>query len=150
MAGRIRQDLPRRSDVEVVSWLQPKTFDEYQAAMKALPGQVDAVGLLGIFRFTKADGRFADCEVVLPWTTDHGTLPDFSFRDPRVERGTLCTMAVSGIEQGRLAGQMARRILVDKVAPSSIEAQPTAKGRPRNWPRAPGACSSWRWASPTS
>lgn len=130
VAARIRQDLARRSDVEVLSWLQPKTFDEYQAALQALQGQVDAVGMLGIFRFAKADGRFADYEEVLRWTAEHSRLPDFSFWDTRVERGTLCAMTVSGIEQGRLAGRIARRILVDKVAPASIQPQPTAKGRP--------------------
>lgn len=130
VAGRIRAELARRSDVEVVQWLQPKTFDEYKAAITALQGKVDAVGLLGIFRFTKADGKFADYEEVLHWTADNSKLIDFSFWDTRVERGTLLAVTVSGIEQGRLAGRMARRILVDKVSPASIPPEPTAKGQP--------------------
>ena len=130
VAARIRQDLARHSDIEIVEWLTPKTFDEYKARVTALQGKVDALGLLGIFRFAKADGKFADYEEVQRWNVEHSQLPDFSFWDTRVERGTLCAMTVDGIEQGRLAGRMARRILIDKVAPSAITPEPTAKGRP--------------------
>jgi ABC-type uncharacterized transport system substrate-binding protein len=130
VASRIRQELARRNDVEVTRWLQPKTFDEYKLAMRSLQTEVDAVGLLGIFRFKKADGSLADYEEVLQWTADNSRLPDFSFWDTRVERGTLVAMTVSGVEQGRMAGRMARRILVDKVSPSAIPPEPTAKGRP--------------------
>jgi ABC-type uncharacterized transport system substrate-binding protein len=130
VASRIRADLAKRKDVEVVQWLQPKTFEEYKANMLALQGKVDAVGMLGIFLFTKEDGKYADYEEVLRWTADNSQLIDFSFWDTRVERGTLLAVTVSGIEQGRLAGRMARRILIDKVKPSSITPEPTAKGRP--------------------
>lgn len=130
VAARIRQDLARHPDVEVVEWLTPKTLDEYKTRMLALQGQVDAVGLLGIFRFAKADGKMADYEEVLRWNVQNSRLPDFSFWDTRVERGTLCAMTVDGIEQGRMAGRVARRILVDKVPPASIAPEPTTKGRP--------------------
>ncbi len=130
VAARIRQDLATHRDIEVVEWLTPKTFDEYKARVSALQGKVDALGLLGIFRFAKGDGKFADYEEVQRWNVEHSQLPDFSFWDTRVERGTLCAMTVDGIEQGRLAGRMARRILVDKVMPSAITPEPTAKGRP--------------------
>ncbi len=130
VSARIRQDLARRPDIEVVEWLQPKTFDEYKARITALHGKVDAVGMLGVFRFAKADGKFADYEEVQRWNADNSKLPDFSFWDTRVERGTLCAMTVDGVEQGRMAGRMARRILLDKVSPASIVPEPTAKGRP--------------------
>jgi ABC-type uncharacterized transport system substrate-binding protein len=130
VSARIRKELARRSDVEVVEWMQPRTFDEYKARMLALQDKVDAVGLLGVFRFAKADGKFADYEEVQRWNVENSRVPDFSFWDTRVERGTLCAMTVDGIEQGRMAGRMARRILVDKVSPASIAPEPTAKGRP--------------------
>jgi ABC-type uncharacterized transport system substrate-binding protein len=128
--ARILKDLARREDIEAVQWLQPRTFDEYKALVTGLQGKVDALGTLGIFRFTKAGGGFADYEEVSRWTVENSRLPDFSFWDTRVERGTLCSVTVSGSEQGRLAGRMARRILVDKVAPAAIAPEPTAKGRP--------------------
>lgn len=130
VCSRNRQDLASMPEVQVLHWLQPRTFDEYKARMLALQDQVDAVALLGIFRFAKPDGSHADYEEVLRWTAEHSRLPDLAFWDTRVEQGTLCAVAVDGIEQGRLAGRMARRILLDKVAPSSIKPEATAKGRP--------------------
>ncbi len=130
VVARIRQELERRSDIEVLHWLQPRTFAAYRNALLELQDQVDAVGLLGIFRFRRRDGSFADYEEVLRWTAENSRLPDFSFWDTRVERGTLVAVTVSGLEQGRLAGRMARRILVDGVPPAAIPAEPTAKGRP--------------------
>lgn len=127
--SRIRQDLKRVRDIEVVEWIQPKTFEEYQSKITSLQTQVDAIGLLGIFHFSK-DDKYADYEEVLYWTSRHSRLPDFSFWDTRVERGTLCAVTVSGIEQGREAGRIARRILVDKVPLRQIAAKATAKGRP--------------------
>jgi ABC-type uncharacterized transport system substrate-binding protein len=44
--------------------------------------------------------------------------------------GTLCVVSVSGFEQGLKAGEMARKILVDKVKPSSLPMEPTVKGQP--------------------
>lgn len=130
VSARIRDELATRSDVQVLHWLQPRTLDEYQARMRELQDQVDAVGLLGIFRFRQAGGGFAEYEQVLRWTAEHSRLMDFSFWDTRVERGTLCAVTVDGVEQGRLAGQMARRILVDGVAPSAVTPQPSTRGRP--------------------
>ena len=127
---RIRAELGRRKDVEVTHWLQPVTFDDYKKALLDLQDKVDAVGLLGVFRFKDGGNQFANYESVLRWTVEHSRLPDFSFWDTRVERGTLCAVTVSGVEQGRLAGRMARRILVVKSLPASIPPEATAKGRP--------------------
>lgn len=130
VAARIREELATRSDVQVLHWLQPRTLDEYKARLLDLHGRVDAVGLLGVFRFRQAGGGFADYEQVLRWTAEHSRLPDFSFWDTRVERGTLCAVTVDGVEQGRTAGQLARRILVDGIAPARLTPQPSTRGRP--------------------
>jgi ABC-type uncharacterized transport system substrate-binding protein len=127
---RIKDSLKKDDAAEVVYWLQPKTFQEFKTEMTRLQDQVDAVGMIGVFRFSDEKGGFTDYETVLRWTAENSKLPDFSFWDTRVERGTLCAVTVSGIEQGRLAGAMARRILVDHVPPSSIPAVQSAKGLP--------------------
>lgn len=126
---RMRQQLEGASGLSVVEWIQPKTFDEYKARVAELQNKVDALAVLGIFNFSDG-GSFADYEDVLRWTAENSRLPDFSFWSTRVERGTLCAVIVSGVEQGREAGRIARRILVDKTAPQHIEAKPTTKGRP--------------------
>jgi ABC-type uncharacterized transport system substrate-binding protein len=126
---RIRQELKQVKDLEVVEWIQPTTFDEYKSKIRELQTKVDAIGLLGVFNFSSG-GAYADYEDVLRWTSSHSQLPDFSFWDTRVERGTLCAVTVSGIEQGREAGRIARRILVEKASPQQIHAKATVKGRP--------------------
>jgi ABC-type uncharacterized transport system substrate-binding protein len=61
---------------------------------------------------------------------EHGTLPDASFWIDRIHHGTLASVTVSELEQGRAAGRLARAILVDGAAPSSLPMKPTAKGHP--------------------
>ncbi len=127
---RLQAELAREPGLSLTAVLVPRSFDDYKRQITALNGRVDAVGLLGVFRFEDEAGGYADYEKVLRWTAENSRLPDFSFWDTRVERGTLCAVTVDGVEQGRLAGQMARRILVDGVAPSALPARPSTKGRP--------------------
>lgn len=116
--------------LESVEWIQPESFEEFKTVMSRLEQTVDAVGLLGIFRFAADGGGFTDYETVLRWVTENSSLPDFSFWDTRVERGTLCALTVSGTEQGLAAGRMARRILLEKIPPSDIPPEASSKGRP--------------------
>ena len=67
---------------------------------------------------------------MLRWTADNSKLPDFSFWKDRISYGTLCTMTVSGYEQGQAAGRLARSILVEGKSPSSFPMVPTVKGEP--------------------
>ena len=125
---RIRRQTGEVPEVVVTDWLRPDTFEEYKAHIKALQGKVDAVALLGVFNFSHGEG-YADYQDVLRWTAENSRLPDFSFWSTRVERGTLCAVTVSGVEQGRQAGIVARQILVDKIPPYRIEPRPTIKGK---------------------
>ena len=127
---RINEALKADPTVRVVSWLRPKTFTEFQRELLALQGSVDAVGMIGVFRFVGEDGKFVNYETVLRWTASNSRLPDFSFWDTRVERGTLCAVTVNGVEQGRIAGAMARRILYERVLPINIKPEQSAKGVP--------------------
>lgn len=127
---RIKSEIVSDTSVKIVSLLQPKTFIEFKNSITEIQEKVDAVGMLGVFRFIAADGKFVDYETVLRWTAENSRLPDFSFWDTRVERGTLCAVTVSGVEQGRIAGSMAREILVNKKEPSGIQFQSSKKGHP--------------------
>ena len=128
--ARMREDLADIPDIEVVEWLQPKSFGEYKKKVGEFQKKVDALALLGIFQFMGSSGSYVDYQEVLRWTAENSRLPDFSFWDTRIDRGTLCAVTVSGIEQGREAGRIARKILVEKTPPASIAAKPTTKGRP--------------------
>ncbi|MDC7218725.1 MAG: ABC transporter substrate binding protein [Spirochaetales bacterium] len=130
VSERIKQNFRTEGGFRIHSWAKPSTFEEYKEVIADLHGEVDAIGLLGVFRFKGEDGEFVDYEEVLKWTAENSEIPDFSFWDSRVERGTLCVVTVSGYEQGLLAGEMARKILVDRVLPVEIEPEPSAKGEP--------------------
>lgn len=120
-------DLP---DVEFVSWNTILTYEEFQQKMTELQTTVDAVGLIGIFRFKDQDGKNVPYQEVLRWTADNSKLPDFTFWEDRIGYGTLCTVTVSGYEQGLAAGKIANAILTEGKTPSEFPMVPTVKGKP--------------------
>ena len=110
------------------SWDVIHRFDEYKQKIKSYQGNVDAIGLLGIFTFKDDDGQNVPYTEVLKWTANNSQLPDFSFWKDRISYGTLCTVTVSGYEQGLAAGKIAHGILVDGRSPASFDMVPTVKG----------------------
>ena len=117
-------------DIEFVGWDIISTFEEYKQKIKYYEGKIDAVCLLGIFTFKDEKGNNVPFEKVARWTVENSNLPDFSFWKDRIPKGTLCTVTVSGYEQGYAAGEMARGILVEGRKPSSYSFKPTVKGEP--------------------
>lgn len=130
VVARIRAELEHVPDIEVTDWILIRTLDEYKETIEVLQKRVDAIALLGIFNIKDESGEDVDYETILKWTAENSQLPDFSFWESRVDRGTLSAVAVSGYEQGYLAGEMARQILHDKVSPSAISVRPSDKGQP--------------------
>lgn len=130
LVARMREALEGHPDIEVVSYDTAGTFAEYKALIAGYQGRVDAVGVLGVFGLKDAAGATVAHEAVLRWTAENSALPDFSFWGSRTDLGTLCAVTVSATAQGAEAGRIARRILVDGVAPSEIGMQPTLKGEP--------------------
>lgn len=106
------------------------TMGEYQKAVTAAVGHADALLHLGILTLTDASGVAVPYQAVQRWVAEHGTLPDASFWIDRIHHGTLASVTVSELEQGRAAGRLARAILVDGVTPSSLPMKPTVKGQP--------------------
>ncbi len=127
---RMKADEGRLGGVRVVGYNVIETFEQYKQAIQDYEGKVDAVGLLGIFEFKGADGKNVPYQEVARWTAENSNLPDFSFWVDRVDYGTLCAMTVSGFNQGLEAGKLARQILADGKAPSSLPMEPTTKGEP--------------------
>lgn len=117
-------------DVEFISWDVILTFEEFRQKMTEYQTTVDAVGLIGIFRFKDEHGENVPYQDVLRWTAENSNLPDFAFWKDRISYGTLCTVAVSGYEQGLAAGKIARGILVEGKSPSGYPMEPTVKGEP--------------------
>ena len=127
---RMKANLDKLPNLEFTSWETIKTFEQFKHRMKELQTKADAVVLLGIFTFTDESGNNVPYSEVLRWTADNSRLPDFSFWKDRISYGTLCTVTVSGYEQGFAAGKIARGILADGKNPSDYPMKPTMKGEP--------------------
>ena len=130
VGGRMLTKLPRLEGIQVVSWDVIKTFDQYKLRIKELQTEVDAIALLGIFTYKDKNNENVPYEEVIRWMVENSNLPDFSFWKDRILYGTLCTVTVSGYEQGLAAGKLARQILVDGVSPSALTMRPSLKGEP--------------------
>jgi ABC-type uncharacterized transport system substrate-binding protein len=127
---RMKAQAAQLPDVQFVSWDVISTFEEYKQKMTDYQRQVDAIASLGIFTYKDAHGKNVPYTEVLKWTAEHSALPDFSFWQSRIGPGTLCTVTVSGYEQGLAAGKIARGILVEGRSPASYAMAPTVKGEP--------------------
>lgn len=128
--SRMKRDLEYMPEIEVVEWSRPRNFDEYREKIRAYQDKVDAIAFLGIFAFYGHYGSPVDHEEVQRWTVKNSRLPDVSFWEGRVENGTLCAVALSGTEQGREAGKLARRILMEGKSPAELASTANTKGQP--------------------
>ena len=104
------------------------TFEQYKEAILRYNGKVDALCLVGVFNYADENGNSVFYQDVLKWTEANSTIPDFSFWIDRIDNSTLCSVAISGYEQGYTAGQIARKILVENISPKDIPTTHTAKG----------------------
>jgi ABC-type uncharacterized transport system substrate-binding protein len=137
VAGRMRKEVAEIPDVKFVSWETPKTFVEFQSLMRRYEKEVDAVAVVGVFSFKDENGKNVDYRVVQRWIAENLKIPDCSFWYDRVTSGTMCSMTVAARQQGIVAGEMARQILIDGKRPADIPMRPTYKGEPCiNLPRA--------------
>jgi len=119
-----------QKEIEIVSFDIISTFDDFKQKVLAYQDSVDALGFLGVFEFVDENGKNVPMEDVLKWLQNNSRLPDFSFWEDRVLKGTLCSVTISAYEQGNQAGVYAREILVNGKSPSEIPMMHTEKGIP--------------------
>jgi ABC-type uncharacterized transport system substrate-binding protein len=117
-------------DIEVVSYDIIPTFEEFKQKVLDYQDKVDALGFFGVFEFKDKNGENVPMENVLKWLQKNSKLPDFSFWEDRVFKGTLCSVSVSAYEQGYLAGIYARDILLGGKTPAELPIIATERGAP--------------------
>lgn len=127
---RMRAALPQAEGITILSWDRIDSFADYKRRIAELQTEADAIALIGIFTFQDEKGRNVHYSDVLEWTAANSKLPDFSFWKDRATFGTLSVVSVSGYEQGREAGRLARQILVDGKSPGSLPIRTSSKGEP--------------------
>jgi len=130
LIAEMKQQQDQFPDIEIVSFDIIPTFAEFKQKVLAYQNQVDAVGFLGVFEFKDETGKNVSIEDVCRWLGANSSLPDFSFWEDRISKGTLCSVSVSAYEQGYQAGLYARGILVDGKSPSAFPMISTDKGIP--------------------
>ncbi len=129
--SRMQKKAPNElREIEFISWEAISTFSEYKQKIKEYENKADAVCLLGIFTFKDENGDNVPFEEVARWTAENSRLPEFTFWKDRIPKGHLCTVTVSGYEQGYAAGKIARGILAEGRSPLSYSFEPTVKGEP--------------------
>jgi len=100
MVGRLLEIDASLPEIEIVRWDKIRSFREYKEKILEYQDTVDAISLLGIFLFKDLDGSNVSYIDVLRWTAEHSSLPDFTYWKDRIQYGTLCSVTVSGYEQG--------------------------------------------------
>ena len=139
VVGRVQEGASAIAGLAPVQVVRTHHYAEYQQAILAAqpgaegaerPAQADALLHLGILTLVDSAGRPVPYQTVQRWVVEHSQLPDASFWLDRIHHGTLASVTVSELAQGRAAGRLARAILVDGVAPASLPMRPTAQGQP--------------------
>jgi ABC-type uncharacterized transport system substrate-binding protein len=130
MIAEMKQQQDQFADIKVVSYDIIPTFSEFKQKVLDYQNKIDALGFLGVFEFKDENGKNVLMEDVLKWLQENSKLPDFSFWEDRVLKGTLCSVSVSAFEQGYLAGLYARAILVDEKSPSEFPIVSSQRGTP--------------------
>lgn len=99
--------------MDVVDFVTPETFGQWQDAVLRYSEEVDAISVY-VYHTVKRD---AESEVSMParevmaWTAEHCPVPILGFLVFSVDDGSLCGVLESAVEQGQLAGEMAVAIL---------------------------------------
>lgn len=127
---RVRQGAARLEGLEPLQVMRTRTLGQYRQAVERAHGTSDALLHLGILTLVDDAGVHVPYQAVQRWVVEHSKLPDASFWMDRVLHGTLASVTVSELEQGRAAGRLARAILVDGAAPASLPIRATTKGHP--------------------
>jgi ABC-type uncharacterized transport system substrate-binding protein len=128
--AEMKQQQSQIPDIEIVGYDIIATYGEFKQKVLDYQNKVDAIGFLGVFNFKNDTGKNVLLGDIAKWLDENNKLPDFSFWEDRVVKGTLCAVAVSGYEQGYLAGKLARKILVDGKSPAEFTITSTEKGIP--------------------
>lgn len=98
------------------------TSNEIQSVVESMAGKVDAI-------YTPTDNTIAAGMSTVTMVADDNSIPVIAGEEGEFNAGALCTYTISYKELGKLAGQMAVRILVDGEDPATmpIEYYPSDK-----------------------
>ncbi len=108
--------------------LTVETFADWQAQVLAANKNADALVAVSYLTLVdEAGGKVRSAEVI-HWTVENSEIPVIGMAEFAVIEGSLGGMVVAGDEQGRLAGQLAVRVL-EGDAPADIDVVVPRRGK---------------------
>ena len=130
----IMQEMQRNAhflpEIEFVSWDVCDTYKQFKSTVIKYQDTVDAYVLLSAFTLKNESGNNVPYEEVYEWNNNNSRLPDVSFWKDRIHHGNMLGITVSAHQQGYAAGKLAREILIEGKAPSSLPIAPSRTGNP--------------------
>jgi ABC-type uncharacterized transport system substrate-binding protein len=125
--NRMKERQNEIPEIEFVGWHQISEFEEFKQMVLYYQDKVDAFIFLSLETLSDAEGNVVPDSVTTKWLVENNNLPEGTFW-PIVDKGMLLSVVVSPEEQGRAAGKIAHKILIEGKKPSSFEFEPTEKG----------------------
>jgi ABC-type uncharacterized transport system substrate-binding protein len=99
---------------ELMAVYRISTFDAWKNTVIQCQDSAEALGLFVYFALKDSSGNTVPADEVLKWTLENNKLPEFAILDFTVENGALCGVIETGHTQGKLAAQLALKILDGK------------------------------------
>lgn len=130
VVARVTAQLRQFEGLQSVTTTRTDTFEAYRHAVQNAPAHADALLHLGILNLPGPAGETVPYSTVQRWVVENSPMPDASFWIDRVHHGTLASVTVSELEQGREAGRLARAILHEGRPPDTLPIRATTKGTP--------------------
>jgi ABC-type uncharacterized transport system substrate-binding protein len=105
------------------------TFQQWQHRVEYYQRRADALAF-GLYHslVDETTGQVVPAETVIAWSNAANRLPTLGFADFAKEHGMLCGVLGSGLEQGQLAGTMARQVLERGVNACALPVRRNQKG----------------------
>jgi ABC-type uncharacterized transport system substrate-binding protein len=124
-----QQVTPQES--ELLERSAPRTFEEWKETVQNAQSKVDAIAVYLCYPVPQEPNgvHVLTSLEVLAWTTQNSRIPIVGFLPSVAKTDCLCGVLESGLEQGKIAGQMARKIL-QGAKPASLEIQTSQTGQP--------------------
>jgi ABC-type uncharacterized transport system substrate-binding protein len=119
------------SEVEVLDWSKPVTVEEWKQKVQDSQSKSDAIAIYLYHTILQSPDskQSIDPKEIISWTIQNSNIPILGFFPFSAEDGSLCGVLESGLEQGKMAGQMALKIL-HGAKPASLEIQTSLTGQP--------------------
>ena len=97
--------------VEIKEVFLTNQYDTWKEKVEELQTSVDALCIQSFFTI-KENSVTVNPDDVLEWTLENSWIPEFSILDFVVRSGALCGVVDSGFDQGKIAAEIAMKILL--------------------------------------